>query len=155
MPPLLNTSLIWTDNFRLGNEAVPSCSKIFVHLLSSIWFVCGCLLGRVPHSSRSCSREDGDAYHPLPCAHQHLQHCHHQLSQCGGDDCHRSELQRRSSEIFTLNGLPSPSRKDSSYWNQISYACQCSDLCWSVMTIDLALTYISHLVSMPLQKKDS
>ena len=73
-----------------------------------------------------------------------------------------AELQRRSSKILTLHGQPSPSRKDSFYWNQMSYVDMSmvrfmvirdqlalnTSACWSVMTIDLALTCLRHLVSI-------
>ena len=73
---------------RFRDAFVPTCAKISLHLLSSIWAVCSGVLGRIFDSSRSCSRKNGHAYHPLPCAHQHLQYCHLQLSQCRGNDCH-------------------------------------------------------------------
>ena len=36
----------------------------------------------------------------------------------------KSELQRISSKILMLTKQPSPLRRDSSYWNQMSYVCQ-------------------------------
>ena len=76
------------------------------------------------------------------------------------------ELQRRSSKIlpgqcplskrvlsrdarfialpYIMDSLASASPQG----NQMSYVCQCVNVCWSVMTIDLALTYIRHLVSI-------
>ena len=36
-----------------------------------------------------------------------------------------SDLQRKSTKIFMLSRQLPLSRKDSSYWNQMSYVCQC------------------------------
>ena len=74
--------------FRIRNEAVSSCAKIFVYLLSSFWSFCCGVLGWISHPARSCPWKNGHAYHSLPCAYQHFQYCHHKLSQCGGNDCH-------------------------------------------------------------------
>ena len=46
--------------------------------------------GGFPDPPRGGARADGHAHHPLPRAHQHLQHRHHQLAQRGGNDRHRS-----------------------------------------------------------------
>ena len=63
-------------------------SQIPLHLLFTKRPVRRCVLVQLPHPARGHPRPDGPARHPLPRPHQHLQHDHQRLSQCGGDDGH-------------------------------------------------------------------
>ena len=74
------------SSLRTGNETVPTRLEVSLYLLSSLRPLRGGLLGRVPHTSRSSSRQDGHADHSLPRVDQHLQHRDHELPQRGGDD---------------------------------------------------------------------
>ena len=84
---IINMHQIILDVFcRSWDEIEAEHDEVSLHLLSSLWSLRCCLLGRLPHSPRGCPRQDGDAHHPLPRAHQHLQHCDFKLPQCGGHD---------------------------------------------------------------------
>ena len=76
-------------HLRFGDAAVSSRAEVSLHLLSALGPVCRGVLGRLPDPPGGCPRQDGDAHHPLPRAHQHLQHRDIKLPQCGGHDGHR------------------------------------------------------------------
>ena len=74
---------------RIGDAAVSSRAEVSLHLLSALRPLRGGVLGRLPDPPRGGARQDGDAHHPLPRAHQHLQHRDIKLPQRGGHDGNR------------------------------------------------------------------
>ena len=61
--------------FNHWNRNILYTAQIQIHicLLLAFWIVCGGILGKFPDSSRSDPRKNGNAYHIISCAYQHLQ----------------------------------------------------------------------------------
>ena len=69
----------------LGNSA----NEIPVHTNQYYFrFVRGGILGQLFGASRGGAGSNGHVDHPVPCADQYFQHCHFQLAQYRGHECH-------------------------------------------------------------------